>query len=381
MTIDTACSGSLVSVDTACRYLHTSSINGAIVAGCNLYLNPEHNTDLSAMQDALSPSGRCHTFDAKADGYIKAEAVNALILKRLSDAERDGDPIRSIIRGSASNSDGWTPGIASPNMDAQIEVMRQAYRNAGIDDLNVTGYVECHGTGTSAGDPTEVSSVGAVFSPTRAEADLLRIGSIKANIGHSEPASGLSGVLKCILAMEHQIIPGNPTFVRPNPDIDFVSNKTFTSRWSTMWPKSKSVRASVNSFGYGGTNSHLILDLPQIQSKRHVSSYATSLALDLFDEPKASRPRVMVFSANDAHSLTSTIANLKNFLINPAVSVKPNDLAYTLSQRRTHHFHRAFAVNRFSSLEKSEVICGKAYPAPPKIAFVFTGQGAQCKTS
>jgi acyl transferase domain-containing protein len=148
MTIDTACSGSLIGLDVASRYLQTREIGGAIVAGCNIYLSPEHVMDHTAYGGTASMSGRCHTFDAKADGYVKAEAVNMVVLKRLGDALRDGDPIRAIIRGSACNSDGWTAGIASPNSEAQAAAIRQAYSNAGITDFSATSYVECHGTGT-----------------------------------------------------------------------------------------------------------------------------------------------------------------------------------------------------------------------------------------
>ena len=155
MTIDTACSGSLVAVDVACRCLRTRGIAGAIVAGCNLYLNPEHNMDFSAMKEASSISGRCHTFDAKADGYVKSEGVNAIVLKPLRDALRDGDPVRAIIRGSSTNSDGYTPGIASPSSATQASAVRKAYSQAHIHDLNLTGYLECHGTGTPKGDPVE----------------------------------------------------------------------------------------------------------------------------------------------------------------------------------------------------------------------------------
>jgi acyl transferase domain-containing protein len=142
MTIDTACSGSLVGVDVACRYLSSGEIDGAIVAGANLYLSPEHNMDSGPMKGASSLSGRCHTFDKKADGYIKAEAINCVMLKRLSDAQRDGDPIRAIMRGTATNSDGKTPGIASPSSEAQAMAARAAYANAGITDLTATGYIE-----------------------------------------------------------------------------------------------------------------------------------------------------------------------------------------------------------------------------------------------
>ena len=237
MTLDTACSGSLVAVDVACRYLQTREINGAIVAGCNLYLNPEHNMD-KAMSGASSLTGKCHTFDAQAHGYIKSEAVNTVILKRLDDAIRDRDPIRAIIRGSATNSNGWTAGIASPSSEAQAAAVRQAYLNANISDLNTTGYLEFHGTGTNVGDPIEVNGVASVFSQSRETDKPLIIGSvgvpcplvvmvsmlrlvskskIKSNIGHSEPAAGISGLLKAVLCLEKGIIPGNPTYEKPNP--------------------------------------------------------------------------------------------------------------------------------------------------------------------
>lgn len=169
------------------------------------------------MKGAASLSGKCHTFDVKADGYIKAEGVNAVYLKRLSDAVRDGDPIRAVIRGTATNSDGRTPGIASPSAEAQALAIRAAYANAGISDFNQTSYLEFHGTGTQAGDPTEVKGAASVFAPSRDPEKPLYIGSVKSNIGHSEPAAGISGLLKAVLSIENGMIPGNPTFIDPSP--------------------------------------------------------------------------------------------------------------------------------------------------------------------
>ena len=178
MTIDTACSGSLISIDLACRYLQSRDADGAIVAGCNLYMSPEHNMDLSAIRASASPTGLCHTFDAKADGYIKSEAINMVVLKRLNDALRDRDPVRAIIRGSSTNSDGWTPGIANPSSKAQTVAIRKAYARAGISDFHSTTYLECHGTGTQAGDPIEVNGVASVFSNDRTAGQPLIIGSV-----------------------------------------------------------------------------------------------------------------------------------------------------------------------------------------------------------
>lgn len=179
MTIDTACSGSLIALDVANRYLQTREINGAIIAGCNLYLSPEHVMDHVAYGGTASASGLCHTFDAKADGYIKAEAVNMVILKRLDDALRDRDPIRAVIRGSATNSDGWTAGIASPSSEAQAAAIHQAYLNAGISDFSATSYLECHGTGTRAGDVIETKGIASVFSAHRAPNKPLHVGSVR----------------------------------------------------------------------------------------------------------------------------------------------------------------------------------------------------------
>ena len=176
--------------------------------------------DMGAMRGASSATGKCHTFDAKADGYIKSEAVNAVMLKRLDDAMRNFDLIKAIIRGTSTNSHGRTPGIANPSSEAQAAAIRAAYANAGITDFNETSYLECHGTGTLAGDQIEVAGAAAVFSPTRRADKPLIICSIKSNIGHSEPAAGISDLLKVILGIEKGIIPGNSTFTDPNPKID-----------------------------------------------------------------------------------------------------------------------------------------------------------------
>lgn len=391
MTVDTACSGSLVSVDLACRYLDSGDADGAIVAGCNLYMSPEQNMDQSAMIAAASPSGRCWTFDARADGYIKAEAINCLVLKRLDDALRDGDPIRAVIRGTSTNSDGWTPGIASPSPDAQARAIRRAYERAGIapDRLGDTAYLECHGTGTLAGDPVECRAASSVFSASRAaDGAHLRVGSVKSNIGHSEPAAGVSGMLKTVLAVERGIIPGNPTFEIPNPNIDFAAAKILPSRATTSWPEGMMRRASVNSFGYGGSNAHVIVEHPNVLFPEHEEVGVTSYAPpsdDFFfadddddddDEDQDLARRLLVFSANDETSLKASVRELMRHLANPLVKVDPADLAYTLSQRRTRHFYRAYVVAQGSRFKESQVVYGKLH-ASPRVGLVFTGQGAQ----
>ncbi|KGO72702.1 Acyl transferase/acyl hydrolase/lysophospholipase [Penicillium italicum] len=385
MTIDTACSGSLVGVDVACRYLYTGEADGAIIAGANLYLSPEHNTDSGAMKGASSLTGKCHTFDVKADGYIKGEAINAVYLKRLKDAVRDGDPIRAVIRGTATNSDGRTPGIASPSAEAQASAIRAAYANAGISDLNQTGYLECHGTGTQAGDPQEVRALSTVFSPTRTNDRPLIIGSIKSNIGHSEPAAGISGLIKAVLAIEHGVIPGNPTFVTPNPAIDFKALNVRATQTKIPWPQTQFKRASVNSFGYGGSNAHVIVEEPSCLlpdwSGAHVSSYR-AIAEDFFgdDDDSSSavgRPFTLAFSANDEPSLRAYVNTLKKHMLNPSVKITLPDLSHTLSERRTRHFHRGYLVAQSTTLDEATLVIGKKAAEEPRIGFIFTGQGAQ----
>ncbi|KAI0197885.1 putative polyketide synthase [Astrocystis sublimbata] len=358
MTIDTACSGSLVGLDVACRYLTTGEIDGAIIGGANLYLSPEHVMDAGPMKGASSLSGRCHTFDKKADGYIKAEGINCVMLKRLRDAERDGDPIRAIIRGTATNSDGRTPGIASPSARAQAAVTLSAYSNAGITDLSTTAYIEMHGTGTQAGDPEEVRGAASVFSPTRPQSSPLVIGSIKSNIGHSEPAAGISGLIKAVLSVENGRIPGNPTFVDPNPSIDFEGARVRATRWTIPWPAGHELRrASVNSFGYGGSNAHCIVDEVPVERRNFKSCFSSNIADDFLadaDAVEISRPHVIVLSANDEASLKAYSESLRKHLLNPKVNASLDSLAYTLSERRSHHFHRGYMIG-----------------------FIFTGQGSQ----
>ena len=327
---------------------------------------------------AASLSGKCHTFDAKADGYIKAEAINMVYLKRLDDAIKDKDPIRAIIRGTATNSDGWTAGIASPNAEAQSAAICQTYRNAGIADLSQTSYVEFHGTGTPAGDSVETNAVASVFSQFHSPGKPLRIGSVKSNIGHSEPAAGLSGLLKTVLSLEAGVIPGNPTFVDPSPNINFEKLRIRASRWSTPWPSVPIRRAGINSFGYGGSNAHVIVDEAKGLNRHYVSSYLREEDDYIFaEELTAKRPHLLVFSAADEKSLDAQFSALDKHLSDPAVSVKVRDLVYTLGERRSRHYHRGFVITSGIDLDAHSVVRGCICDKPPKIGYVFTGQGAQ----
>ncbi|KAI0383025.1 hypothetical protein F5Y04DRAFT_270134 [Hypomontagnella monticulosa] len=380
VTLDTACSGSLQGLDLACRYLQSGDVDAAIVATSNLYMSPEHLIDTGNIGSAHSPTALCHTFDVAADGYVKAEAVSAIIVKRLDDAIRDRDPIRGVVLGTASNSNGRTAGIASPSSTAQAMAIRAAYAHAGITDLNLTTYLECHGTGTQAGDPTEVNGVGSVFAASRPADRPLIIGSVKSNVGHSEPAAGISGLLKAILSIENNFIPGMPTFINPNPKIDFVGNKVRAFRAGIPWPENAPKRASINSFGYGGSNAHAIVEQPKPEARaNYISSYASADDEFTLVEEDAERPSILVLSANDASSLRANIKSLGNHLINPRVKVSLPDLSYTLSERRTRLWHRAFITTKNIELdEKPDAwYVAKKAAQTPTFGFVFTGQGAQ----
>ncbi|KAF3933955.1 hypothetical protein ABW19_dt0207416 [Dactylella cylindrospora] len=203
LVLDTACSSSMYALHVACSALETGDCDGAIVAAANLIQSIEQQYGVMKA-GVLSKTSTCHTFDSSADGYGRADAIGALYLKRLSDAIRDGDPIRSVIRGTAVNANGKTQGITLPSAEHQEKVMRKAYAKAGLG-LNDTTYVECHGTGTPVGDPIEVDAVSRVFKGTGARP--LRIGSVKTSVGHSEAASALSSVIKVTMALENNYIP------------------------------------------------------------------------------------------------------------------------------------------------------------------------------
>ncbi|KAL4946450.1 hypothetical protein BDV06DRAFT_234051 [Aspergillus oleicola] len=277
-----------------------------------------------------------------------------------------------------SNHNGRTAGIASPDAEAQAIAIRAAYTNAGISDFGQTAYLECHGTGTQAGDATEVRGLASVFSGSRTSHNPLIIGSVKSNIGHSEPAAGLSGLIKAVLAVEKGAIPGNPTFVDPSPKIDFAGSKVKASRSMIEWPKNARRRASVNSFGIGGSNAHAIVEHSDDFEAKHTSSYLDVETGSTGEEQSShSRPLNLVLSAANASSLRANIRALCSHLLNPGVKVDLEDLAYTLSERRTRLFHRAFVTASNTNFGEDSFIIGKKTPQPPKIGLVFTGQGAQ----
>ncbi|KAI1864640.1 hypothetical protein JX265_008364 [Neoarthrinium moseri] len=361
MTIRTACSSALVGVNEACSAIQRGICEGAIVAGGNLILAPG-TTQQMTEKGILSPEGSCKTFSADADGYARGEAFTAIFLKPLDAAIRDGNPIRAVIRAAVSNSDGKTQGITQPNGAAHEAMIRLAYKQAGITDFSKTAYFECHGTGTAVGDPIETGAVANVFGD-----DGIHITSVKPNVGHTEGASGLVSLIKAVMSLEHRTIPPNIKFNTPNPKIPFKDRKLTVPTEPTPFPKDRCERVSVNSFGLGGSNAHVIVD----------SARSFDLPMPAVRErDRDTDPQLLLFSAGSAPSLKNMVSDYESWIIrNPDMSDRLHDLAYTLANRREHLPHRSFKVVGTTDIPPSQ---GRKIPGQSmSLVMVFTGQGAQ----
>lgn len=254
LNVDTACSSSLVSVHQAVRELRYGSCDVAIAGGVNILASPFVSTAFGEL-GVISPSGAIHAFSDDADGFVRADGAGVVVLKRLADAEAAGDEILAVIKGSATNSDGHSNGLTAPNPEAQIDVLRRAYADAGIDPATVD-YVETHGTGTILGDPIEASALGAVLGPRR-ETDTL-IGSVKSNIGHSESAAGIASLIKVVLSIQNDTVPPSVNFSEPNRYIDFEKERLEVVEDPREWPSDNKI-AGISGFGFGGTNAHVVV--------------------------------------------------------------------------------------------------------------------------
>ncbi|KAK4141946.1 uncharacterized protein C8A04DRAFT_13698 [Dichotomopilus funicola] len=393
---NTACSSSVYALHNACNALRNGEAEGAIVGGVNLIITVDQHMN-TAKLGVLSPTSTCHTFDASADGYGRADAVGAVYLKRLSDAVRDGDPIRGVIRSSATNSNGKVPGygITYPNREGQYEVITAAYERGGGLDPRLTGYFECHGTGTAVGDPIEVDAVSRAMNKQRRPGidPPLWIGAVKTNIGHSEAASGISALIKAILIAERGIIPATRGVVKLNPQIDWEEWQVRAVTDDPVpFPSELPVRrVSVNSFGYGGTNAHMIIEgtasiAPGSESGyRYVDRWATNKPRKPGFFRRAvdrKRPYLLPFSAHDKATLRRNID-----AIGPvAADYNLVDLSHTLANRRSILASKAYTVASHGSLDTIFSSVGESFafadsnvtktPAR-ELAFVFTGQGAQ----
>ncbi|KAI1261599.1 polyketide synthase [Xylariaceae sp. FL1019] len=369
MTLDTACSGGLVSLHQACLGLLNGESDTAIVAAANVTLSPDHYVGMSSLH-LIGSTGRSYPFDHRGDGYGRGEGCAVLVLKRLDDALLCRDPIHAVVRGTAVNQNGHnTRGITNPSGDAQIRLARAAYERAGLDPRDVA-YVEAHGTGTVAGDREELRAIAEVFTDPGRSLPLY-VGSIKGNIGHTENTSGLAAILQAVLILNKGIIPPVAGFETPKKGLPLDHIHIPTRR--TPFPEDKSIipRISVNNFGFGGTNAHAILE--RTPMTRHTRLHHSS----------APSPRLFMFSANSQASLMSMINAYKEYLDrNPTINLE--DLSYTLCRRRTAmpwrfscvaYDHESLQVK----LKSSHLAIQRFIPntgSRSKI-FVFTGQGAQ----
>ncbi|KAI1309753.1 putative polyketide synthase [Xylaria venustula] len=368
--VDTGCSSSLMGLHLACQSLRSRESDCAIVGGSCINLNPDIFVALSTL-GSCGPDGISYAFDHRVQGYGRGEGVAILVVKRLEDAIKNRDPIRAVIRETAANQDGKTPTITSPDLDAQRNLIRSCYERAGIP-IHETALVEAHGTGTKAGDPIEATAIGAAISKGRPASQPVYLGSVKTNLGHTEAASGLAAIIKTTKALEVGQIAPSINFEKPNPDIDFEGLRLKVPQKLIDWPSTGVRRASVNNFGYGGTNTHIILEeggnyLPKTNG---VNGLHKSPARKLF-----------VLSGRDEATTKRLAANMTEFL-QQSTDLRWNDLAYTLGQRRSK-FNWSVAVSAASVEELTSALADKSSkPAQaqgriPRLGFVFNGQGAQ----
>ncbi|OCB07368.1 polyketide synthase [Mycolicibacterium porcinum] len=373
LTVDTACSSGLTAIHLACRSLHEGESDLALAGGATLALDPRKFASGSA-EGMLSATGRCHAFDAAADGFVGAEGCVMVLLKRLPDAVRDGDRILAVIRGTAANQDGHTVNIATPSDSAQTAVYRAALAAAGVDPGTV-GMIEAHGTGTPVGDPIEYSSLSKVYGLDGPCA----LGSVKTNMGHAQAASGAIGLMKAVLAVQHGAVPRNLHFTRLPDKLAAIRTNLFVPQETTPWctnghhPR----RAAVSSYGLSGTNVHAILEQAPVPAPEPVTADAPS--------PSATAPLLFALSSTSADELRHTAGRLADWVQEHEDASLP-DLAYTLTRRRVHRPVRT-AVGASSRGELISALREVADGDTPYEAavgrddrgpvWVFSGQGSQ----
>jgi acyl transferase domain-containing protein len=380
VTVDTACSSSLVATHLACRALRHGDINLALVAGVNLILAPDIVVSMCA-STMMSADGRCKTFDASADGFGQAEGCGVIVLKRLSDALADGDRVLAVIRGSAVNQDGASSGLTAPNGPAQEAVIRAALADAGVAP-EMVGYIEAHGTGTRLGDPIEVQALGAVLGRGRPLERPLLVGSVKTNLGHLEAAAGIAGLIKVVLALSYREVPPHLHFHTPNPFIPWADLPIRVPTELMPWePLGGSRVAGTSSFGFSGTNAHIILEEAAASTPERGESHSG---------PVSERPlHLLALSARTAPALRELTGRYDAYLgDHPEVPL--TDLAYTANTGRWHGEHRLViqaegapqvrqALQAYLRGEKISRLQTASLEGQdqPRVALLFTGQGSQ----
>ncbi|KUL82178.1 hypothetical protein ZTR_09578 [Talaromyces verruculosus] len=419
MTVDTACSSSLTAFHLACQSIRTMEAEMAVVGGANLMFGPDMSILLNAAK-ILSADGKSQMWDAKANGFSRGEGIGITILKPLHAALRDGNTIRAVVLASASNQDGRTPGISLPNSEAQEALIRTAYQQAGVSPAE-TGYVEAHGTGTQAGDPLEARAI--INSIGSGRTSDLYVGSVKTNIGHLEGAAGVAGVIKAAFVVERGLIPQNLWFDTLNPQISLPAHVRIPQQL-TEWPTDGPRRASINSFGFGGANAHVILEdaahylarsglsgrhatvlHPRLlltdpvngNSNEHQNGVINGHHADGYSSGTKDlngangtnqlvNPRLFVLSASDQDGVQRSATQLQEFLIEGNNEMEDirfiSNLAKTLASHRTLMPWKTFAIasdvsGLISALSEIPAAVRSSDSLSPKAAFVFTGQGAQ----
>jgi len=372
--VDTACSSSLVALHLACEGLRHGECEMALVGGANLILTPGATISFSRW-GVLARDGRCKVFDARADGYVRGEGCGAVVLKRLSQARADGDPIHAVIKGTAVGQDGRSAGLTAPSVQGQAMVLRRALDNAGVDPADV-GLIETHGTGTSLGDPIEVEALAGVYGVPRPEGSACALGAVKSCFGHLEAAAGVASVIKAVLALRHGQVPPNLHFQRLNPAINLSGTGFIIPTSTTAWPSTAPTRsAGVSSFGFGGTNAHVILEEAgaEVEAERPLAPQRPAWVLPV--------------SARSELALRSRAGQMAGVL---ETDQRLADVVYTAARRRTAYPYRLAVVGTGAS-ELSEqlgaFVSGESRPglscdyvAPgtrPRLVLVFPGQGSQ----
>lgn len=372
LVIDTGCSASLTALHLACQNLQQYESEMSIVGGINHILDPDKYIELTTF-GGLSVKGKCSTFDKDADGFVRGEGGGVLLLKRLSDAERDGDRIYAVIRGTAVNNNGFNDTLPATSTEGQLALLDWAYRDSGIAPHEVH-YIEAHGTGTKLGDPNEAKAIGAFFNQGRTSDRKLRLGSVKTNIGHTEATAGLAGIIKVVLAMQHRMLPPNLNFSTPNPDIPFEELNLEVQQDLTPWPvkPGETFKAGVNSFGWGGTNAHAVVEEYVHQQESVTLPEPVRMALPL--------------SAKSSQALKD-YAGLYRAVLSHADDAEAASVLVSTALRKASFDHRQYfygesrealieALEQFTG-DESDVTPYKPLSSKDKVVFIFSGQGGQ----
>ncbi len=372
VAVDTACSSSLVAVHLACQSLRLRETDLALAGGVSITLRPETQIAISAW-GLLSPQGRCAAFDAAADGFVRGEGAGVVVLKRLTDAVRDGDQVLAVVRGSAVNQDGRSNGVTAPNTAAQCDVIADALRSGDVAPDSVN-YVEAHGTGTVLGDPIEFEALAATYGHG---GDACALGAVKTNIGHLEAAAGIAGFIKATLAVQRATIPPNLHFSQWNPAIDAASTRFFVPTQNSPWPTAEGPRrAAVSSFGLGGTNAHVIIE--QGSELAPVSEGGEDTGVS-----------TLVVTGKTAQRMAATAQVLADWMEGPGAEVAVADVAHTVN----HHRARQATFGTVVARDRAQAIAGlralaagqhapgvvshqDGSPGPGTI-FVYSGRGSQ----